>query len=993
MNTVEPILLKKLKETDYKSLIKFHIRKILMICSHYDAFILEEDGQIETQIHREYVELDLSNPPKFVWVTTSAQARDMLAKNDDIDMVICMYNVGDKDVFTFASELKQESRHIPFVLLTHFSKEIYRRIALQDTSAVDYMFSWHGNADLIVAIIKLFEDLKNSENDIIDKGVQAILLVEDSVRFYSTYLPELYKLILKQSSEFLKETLNEQQRKFRKRSRPKILLATNLDDALQMYTRYRNNLLGVISDVGFTVHKGDSADMEKLDAGIDLVKHIKADNEKMPILLQSSQDSISAVAKELGVGFLRKYSKTLMLQLSDYIKEEFGFGDFVFRDANHVEYGRAANLKELEAIIREVPDEVLLYVTSKNMLSKWFMARGLFTLGERFRSVLETQFCTVSDLRAYVSQQIHDFHTLTSRGVIAHFDSSSYERHIWFARMGDGSLGGKARGLAFLNNLVYKYHLSERYPEIKVSIPRTVVIATDYFDQFILENDLQYVIDSEISDEEILSEFVASRLPEELVDQLRVFIESARSPLAVRSSSKLEDSSYQPFAGVYSTYMIPLVENKDQMLRMLGKAIKSVYASVFYSSSRTYIHTTANLLSEEKMAVVVQSICGSQHGGFYYPMLSGVARSVNYYPIGSEKAEDGIVNLAFGLGKTVVDGGNTLRVVPKFPKKILQLSEPKLALRDTQKTMYALDLRPGAFKISKNEGVNLAHSQVADMLSEFPYPELVASTFSSENNRMVPGVSVKGPRVISFDAILRYGKFPLAQFLKEILEICRNELLCEVELEFAADVIPSSKGQEIVLKLLQVRPVGDYSDDANFSTANIQETFTKTVVKSSKALGSGLFSDISHVVMVPASSFDSSKTKEMAAEIARLNRKLKEEGASYILIGPGRWGSSDPWLGIPVIWSDISEAKMIIESAIPGYRIEPSQGTHFFQNITSLGVGYLTVDTVIGDGIIDEETISTFECLEDNAFVKLYKAPEGFIGYIDRSSNESVIGF
>ena len=993
MNTVEPILLKKLKETDYKSLIKFHIRKILMICSHYDAFILEEDGQIETQIHREYVELDLSNPPKFVWVTTSAQARDMLAKNDDIDMVICMYNVGDKDVFTFASELKQESRHIPFVLLTHFSKEIYRRIALQDTSAVDYMFSWHGNADLIVAIIKLFEDLKNSENDIIDKGVQAILLVEDSVRFYSTYLPELYKLILKQSSEFLKETLNEQQRKFRKRSRPKILLATNLDDAVQMYTRYRNNLLGVISDVGFTVHKGDSADMEKLDAGIDLVKHIKADNEKMPILLQSSQDSISAVAKELGVGFLRKYSKTLMLQLSDFIKEEFGFGDFVFRDANHVEYGRAANLKELEAIIREVPDEVLLYVTSKNMLSKWFMARGLFTLGERFRTVLETQFGTVSDLRAYVSQQIHDFHTLTSRGVIAHFDSSSYERHIWFARMGDGSLGGKARGLAFLNNLVYKYHLSERYPEIKVSIPRTVVIATDYFDQFILENDLQYVIDSEISDEEILSEFVASRLPEELVDQLRVFIESARSPLAVRSSSKLEDSSYQPFAGVYSTYMIPLVENKDQMLRMLGKAIKSVYASVFYSSSRTYIHTTANLLSEEKMAVVVQSICGSQHGGFYYPMLSGVARSVNYYPIGSEKAEDGIVNLAFGLGKTVVDGGNTLRVVPKFPKKILQLSEPKLALRDTQKTMYALDLRPGAFKISKNEGVNLAHSQVADMLSEFPYPELVASTFSSENNRMVPGVSVKGPRVISFDAILRYGKFPLAQFLKEILEICRNELLCEVELEFAADVIPSSKGQEIVLKLLQVRPVGDYSDDANFSTANIQETFTKTVVKSSKALGSGLFSDISHVVMVPASSFDSSKTKEMAAEIARLNRKLKEEGASYILIGPGRWGSSDPWLGIPVIWSDISEAKMIIESAIPGYRIEPSQGTHFFQNITSLGVGYLTVDTVIGDGIIDEETISTFECLEDNAFVKLYKAPEGFIGYIDRSSNESVIGF
>ena len=993
MNTVEPILLKELKETDYKSLIKFRIRKILMICSHYDAFILEEDGQIETQIYREYVDLDLTKPPKFVWVTTSAQAREVIANDDDIDMVICMYNVGDRDVFSFASELKTQERNIPFVLLTHFSKEIYRRIGMQDTSGVDYMFCWHGNADLIVAIIKLFEDQKNADNDILNVGAQAILLVEDSVRFYSTYLPELYKLILKQSGEFLKETLNEHQSKFRKRSRPKILLATNLDDAIDKYTRYKDNLLGVISDVGFNVHKDEGPEMEKLDAGIDLVKHIKADNPKMPILLQSSQDSISLVAEQLGVGFLRKYSKTLMLQLADYISEEFGFGDFVFRDANHVEYGRAANLKELEAILKEVPDEVILYNASKNMLSKWFMARGLFTLGERFKNVEETNFGDISEVRAYISQQIHDFHTLTSRGVIAHFDPTSYERHIWFARIGEGSLGGKARGLAFLNNLVYKYQLSERYPEIKVSIPRTVVVATDYFDQFILENDLQYVIDSDISDEEILSEFVSSRLPEDLVDQLRVFVETARSPLAVRSSSKLEDSSYQPFAGVYSTYMIPLVENKDQMLRMLGKAIKSVYASVFYSSSRTYIHTTANLLSEEKMAVVVQSICGSQHEGFYYPMMSGVARSVNYYPIGSEKPEDGIVNLAFGLGKTVVDGGNTLRLVPKFPKKILQLSDPKLALRDTQKMMYALDLRPGAFKISRNEGINLAHAQVTNMLADFPYPELVASTFCSENNRMVPGVSVQGPRVVSFDAILRYGRFPIAQCIKEIVQICREELLCDVEMEFAADVIPGSNGQGIVLKLLQVRPISEYSDECGASIENIQESLTKTLVKSTKALGSGQFKDMKYIVMVPSATFDSARTRDMAEEIAKLNNRMKAEGASYLLAGPGRWGSSDPWLGIPVLWSDISEAKMIVETAIPGFRIEPSQGTHFFQNITSLGVGYLTIDTVIGDGMIDEEAISELECVESSEFVKLYKAPEGFSGYIDRSTNESLIGY
>ena len=993
MNTVEPVMLKELRGTDYKSLIKFRIRKILMICSNYDAFILEEDGQIESQIYREYIDLNISNPPQFVWVQTSAQAREVLNTVVGIDMVMCLYNVGDKEIFSLASELKQEGRSLPFVLLTHFSKEVYRRLALQDTSAIDYMFSWHGNADLIVAIIKLFEDLKNADNDILGVGVQAILLVEDSVRYYSTYLPELYKMLIKQSTEFLKETLNVQQRKFRKRSRPKILLATNLDDAMAMYSRYKSNLLGVISDVGFTVHKGDKPENEKLDAGIDLVKHIREDNPVMPILLQSSQDSISTVAEELGVGFLRKYSKTLMLQLSEYIRDEFGFGDFVFRDAERNEYGHASNLNQLEYMMRNVPDDVLLYTTSKNMFSKWFFARGLFTLGTKFKDVRLSHFETVPEMREYISQQIHDYHALMGRGVIAHFDTEAYGRHIWFSRMGDGSLGGKARGLAFLNSLVYKHKLADKYENVKISIPRTIVIATDYFDQFILENDLQYVIDSDVTDEEILSEFVAARLPEKLMEQLRVYVSTARSPFAVRSSSKLEDSSYQPFAGVYSTYMVPLVENKDQMLRMLGKAIKSVYASVFYSGSRTYIQTTGNLLSEEKMAVVVQSICGSKHEGLYYPMMSGVARSVNFYPIGNEKPQDGIVNLAFGLGKTVVDGGNTLRFSPKYPKKILQLSDTKIALRDTQKDMFALDLRPGAFKISKNEGVNLAHPKIAEVLPSFPYPELVASTFSIENNRMVPGISAKGPRIISFDSILKYGRYPVAQILTEVMEICRDAMMCDIELEFAADIKQGKNGQQLVIKLLQVRPVAEFGDDKGVSIEKADEMISNKFITSTKALGSGFFDGMKYIISVPSASFDSAKTREMAAEIARLNESLKEEGASYLLVGPGRWGSSDPWLGIPVVWSDISEAKMIVETAIPGYRIEPSQGTHFFQNITSLGVGYLTIDTVYGDGTVDENVISSFECVHDGEFVKMYKAPEGLVGFIDRLSNRSIIGF
>lgn len=993
MNTIEPVLLKELNETDYESLIRFRIRKILMICSNYDAFILEEDGQIETQIYKEYIDLNLSNPPKFIWVQTAAEARELLNTVVGIDMVMCMYNVSDKDVFALASEIEKERPSLPFVLLTHFSKEVYRRLALQDTSAVDYMFSWHGNADLIVAIIKLFEDLQNAEHDILGVGVQAILLVEDSVKYYSTYLPELYKLILMQNSEFLTETLNQQQRRIRKRSRPKILLATNYDDALAMYEKYKNNLLGVISDVGFTMHKDEGPDKEVLDAGIQLVSHIKADDPMMPVLLQSSQASVAAVAQEIGVGFLKKYSKTLMLQLAEYIREEFGFGDFVFRDDDRVEYGRASNLKELEALVRTLPDDVLLKATSKNMLSKWFYSRGLFTLGGKVKAVQESHFATTDDMRLYVSQQIHDFHALMGRGVIAHFDTENYGRHIWFSRMGEGSLGGKARGLAFLNSLIDKHKLADKYPGVKMSIPRTIVIATDYFDQFILENDLQYIIDSEVSDEEILSEFVASRLPEKLVEQLRVYVNQARSPFAVRSSSKLEDSSYQPFAGVYSTYMVPLVENKDQMLRMLGKAIKSVYASVFYAGSRTYIQTTANLLSEEKMAVVVQSICGSEHDGLYFPMLSGVARSVNFYPIGNEKPEDGIVNLAFGLGKTVVDGGNTLRFSPKYPKKILQLSDPKLALRDTQKDMYALDLKSGAFKISKDEGINLAHPQVAEILASYPHPELVASTFSVENNRMVPGITARGPRVVSFDAILKYGRYPLAQIISDVMAICRKELMCDVEIEFAADLQSGPAGPVLVMKLLQVRPVGEYADGTTTTIEKASESIPNVLLRSGKALGSGYSEGMSYIIHVPSATFDSAKTREMAKTISEMNDKVRKMGGNYLLVGPGRWGSSDPWLGIPVLWNEISEARMIVETAIPGYQIEPSQGTHFFQNITSLGVGYLTIDTVRGDGYIDENALSKLNCIEENDFVKLYEAPEGLIGFIDRQSNKAIVGY
>lgn len=974
------------RNTHFSSLIKFRIKRILMICSNYDAFIMEEDGKIESQVYKEYVGLNMSNPPTFVWVESAAAARQTLDNEPDIDMIICMYNEIDRDIFPLAADLKAEGKQIPFVLLMHYSKQIRKKVMSQTDSGVDFVFSWHGNADLILAIIKLFEDKRNADYDILETGVQAIMLVEDSIRYYSTYLPELYKLILKQSNEFLKETLNEDQQKNRKRSRPKILLATCYDEAFATYEKYRNHFLGIISDVGMVVHKGDPPKTEKLDAGIDLVHHIRQDDPMMPILLQSSQVSVADVAKRLNVGFLKKYSRTLFLQLSDYIKEEFGFGDFVFRDGKGVVYGRAANLQELEEVIKHVPDNILVSNTSKNMFSKWFFARGLFTLANKFR--LE-HHDDASEAREFLIKEVRAYHKAMGRGIIAEFSNGNYDRYISFARMGDGSLGGKARGLAFLNRLIEKHSLTDRYENISISIPRSIVISTEYFDEFILENGLQYVIDSELSDDEILSEFVASRLPEGLISGLKTYLKTVDTPLAVRSSSKLEDSNYQPFAGVYSTYMIPHVDNKDMMLRILDKAIKSVYASVFYNGSRTYIQTTGNLQSEEKMAVVIQNICGSEHNGLYYPLISGVGRSVNFYPIGGERMEDGIVNVVFGLGKSVVEGGKTLRFSPEFPKKILQLSQPYLAMRDSQKMMFALDLRPGAFKISRNEGVNLAHIPVTEVIPDYTNSNLVFSTYSAVNSRIVPGVEESGARIVSFDAILKYGKYPLAKALSEIMDICRKELLCEVEIEFAADVAPSGK---LSLKLLQVRPISSYSAEREVNFDELKVSLGTLFLESGKALGNGFVNDVSHIVYIAPDKFNSLSTREIAAELAEINNTFKSRNEGYILIGPGRWGSSDPNLGIPVIWSDISEAKMIVEYSMPGFQVEPSQGTHFFQNITSLGVGYLSIDTVAGDGNVDFDALGGLDCEQTMKYVVVLHTDEPITAYIERNTNRALAG-
>lgn len=972
--------------------MKRRIQKILMICSNYDAFSLEEDGRIEKQLTEEYNELNLSSaPPKFVWANSSDEARRIM---DDpqgkIDMVMCLYNDSDQGVFSLAESLKADGINVPFILLIHYSKAVRQRVFENERKGIDFIFSWHGNADLILAIVKLLEDSANADNDVFEVGVKVILLVEDSVRYYSTYLPELYKLVLTQSHEFVKESLNEDQKKYRKRSRPKILLATCYEEAIGYFEKYKENLLGVISDVGMVVHNGDSGDAEKLDAGIDLVRRIREYDPLMPVLLQSSQGSMAELARELGAGFLKKYSRMLILELGDYMKEEFGFGDFVFRDSSGHEYGRASSLRQLEQIIDTIPDEVLMSNTSRNMFSKWLYARGLFNMAETFRAHHHTD---AGQFKEFLLKEIRRYHLSSGEGIIAEFRNESYEDFYSFARIGDGSLGGKARGLAFLNHLVHKYHLHDKYEDLRISIPRTVVLTTDWFDQFIVDNGLQFVIDSELSDEEILSEFVASTLPEDLKDSLRAFAATCKGPLAVRSSSKLEDSSFQPFAGVYSTYMCPYIENKDSMVRQIAKAVKSVYASTFFNGSRNYIQASGNLLGEEKMAVVIQDICGSCHGDYFYPLMSGVGRSCNSYPIGNEKPEDGVLNVAFGLGKTVVDGGRTLRVSPRNPRRILQLTDTKMAMRDTQNQLFALDLSPASFKISKNDGINLVDLPVIDALKEYDHPELVASTYVAQDDRIVPGVNAEGPRIVSFDAIFRYSRFPLTEALSDIMDICRKELMCEVEIEFALDPVPGTDGSEAMLKLLQVRPVaGPAAGEQTSSIYEVSSSLDTEIISSDNALGNGFFKDSSYLVVIPPETFDKMQTVGMAAEISKINAMLSARKESYFLIGPGRWGSSIPSLGVPVLWTDIFGARMVVEYSLDDFRVDPSQGTHFFQNITSLGVGYLSVDSCAGSGSIDFEALSKLECTYQGEWARVYKVP-GLTGFIDRDRSKAVIGF
>lgn len=963
-----------------ETLMARRIRRILLVCNNYDNFSLEEDGRLDMRVSREYSELNLSGPPVFERVSTTREALQRAESGDRWDLMITMYNVGEVDVFDFAARMKVLSPETPVVLLTSFSREVWRQLESRDRSCMDYIFNWNGSTDLIIAIIKLLEDSMNAPVDILEGGVQAILLVEDSVRYYSTYLPLLYKLVLQQNADAILDAVNEDQQIFRKRARPKILMATNYDDAVALYGKYKENLLGVISDIGFVLHRYDKPADEKLDAGVDLCRLIRKEIPKMPILMQSSQESMRTVAESIGAGFLMKRSKTLTHDLGEYIGREFGFGDFVVTNARGRESARARNLQGAEEIIATIPEPQLEKLRSKNYVSRWLLARGIFKEGNALKN---TTFETTEKFREAAVRSIHSYRISQNLGVVARFDPATYNDTVWFSRFGEGSMGGKARGLAFLNQILEKHKLYHKWEDVHVMVPRTLVIATEYFDRFILENGLQYVINSDIQDSEILSEFVSSNLPMELTEALRSFIRVVRTPLAVRSSSKLEDSYYQPFAGVYSTYMIPAVENEDQQLRLLSKAIKSVYASVYFAPSRGYITATGNVISEEKMAIIIQEICGSEQDGCFFPTLSGVARSVNFYPIGHERAEEGIAKIAYGLGKPVVDGEQVLRFSPEYPKHVLQTSTPDLAMRDTQQVMYALDLQPERFKTSLDDAVNLSRIPITEC-GRFPSFSKVVSTYDFENQRMVDSPIPEGPKVVSFAHILRYNTFPLAPIVKELLEVCTAEMKSSVEIEFAAE--PSTG----IFNALQIRPISSDSlkADVDWRSIDTEGAF----VNSSSALGTGWVEGIQDIIYLKADVFDKMKTREMAAELRELNARMRAEGRQYILIGYGRWGSSIPTLGVPVVWSDISETKVLVECSLPDFRVDPSQGTHFFQNLTSFNAGYVNVDPYTRQGdSLDLSVLDALPAQEETPWMRLVHLEKPLSACVDGRSGRAFL--
>ena len=948
------------RDTPFANLMNKRIYNVLLIATKYDSFMLEDDGRVDEQIFNEYTSLSLRYPPRFTQVTTEEEALNEL-KNRNFELIICMPNMDNRDIFAAASEIKVHYPNIPIVVLTPFSKEVSKRIANEDLSAIDYVFSWLGNSELLLAIIKLIEDKMNAPDDTASVGVQIILLVEDSIRFYSSALPHLYKFVLEQSQMFAKEALNDHQRTLRMRGRPKIKLARNYEEAVRIFDQYRDNMLGIISDMSF-MHNG----VKDPYAGYKFGQYVRKTGLIIPFVLESSEASNHIYAKELNASFIDKNSKSYPQDLKKKLMQRFGFGDFVILNPHtKEEIMRIKDLKDLQKKVFQIPDDSLVYHLSRNHFSRFFYSRAMFPPAEVLKHVDVSDYKDMDEARKLIFDLIVQYRRMKNTGVVAVYQKDRFDEYSNFARIGDGSLGGKGRGLAFIGAMV------KRYPKLEsdnfaVNIPKTVVICTDIFDEFMETNELYPVALGDADDETILRYFLRASLPSRLIEDLMAFFDVVKSPIAVRSSSLLEDSHYQPFAGIYSTYMVPKIEEKYDMLRTVSDAIKAVYASVFYKDSKAYMTATSNLIDQEKMAIVLQEVVGSRYNDHFYPTMSGVARSLNFYPIGNEKAEDGIANIALGLGKYIVDGGQTLRFSPRHPHSILQMSTMDFALRETQTRFYALDLKNMAEAFSVDDAFNLVKLGLKDADAEGSLKYIV-STYDPYDQIIRDGYYPGGRKILSFVNILQHDVFPLADTLDQILRIGQQEMGRPVEIEFAVNMDPSDHTRA-TFYLLQIRPIVDNKEimDEDLSLVKNEET----ILSSTSVLGHGIVGDVQDIIYVKTGAFNSSNNQLIAYEIEKMNRSFTDQEKGYVLVGPGRWGSSDSWLGIPVKWPHISNARVIVECGLENYRVDPSQGTHFFQNLTSFGVGYFTVNPFKGDGWFDEAFLNAQPAVEETEYLR-----------------------
>ncbi len=947
----------------FSNLMLKHVYNVLLICSDYDRFLLEEDGRVEEALYTEYTQLGLSNPPKITHVNTPQEALDLLGiSSRKFELVISMLDLGNEHVEELADSIKEVYPYMPIVVLS--PSPVHKRNKLIKNKKIDSIndfFYYQGDPMIFLAMIKLVEDRMNIDHDTNEADIQVIILVENSVRFYSSFLPILYKSLITQNRSSILEGLNSWGKILRMRGRPKILLAKTYEEALDLYLNYKNNILGIISDMSY-----DKDEKEDKYAGLKLCREVRKDNPRLPFLIQSMNKENEIITNKVGANFLWKKADNLLFALEDYVTANYGFGPFVFKDPETNEkIAEAKTMRQLQKALELIPIESFIYHSCRDDFSRWLRAQSLYILASRIKpiKVIESE---EEESRKNLIKVIKEYRAERTKGVLAQFSKEVYDETLFFSRIGDGSLGGKGRGLAFIDMELRASGILDKYPDVYLSIPRTVVISTHSFSAFISSNNLRSIIVKNISDKEMLKAFLEKPIQDDLKEDLKEIINVIRQPISVRSSSLLEDSHFQPFAGVYETCMLKNTGTDEERLNELELAIKTVWASTFFHNAKEYLKATEHMMEEEKMAIVIQQVIGTRHGDYWYPNISGVARSLNYYPIAGEDINDGVANISFGFGKSVVDNGSVFRFSPKNPKRPVHfLGKNQFS---SQTMFYGLDLK-SAFDPFED----LDNLKLLDIKEAEKYPESLkgcASTFDIKTGALSESVRTVGEKIITFNGILKYDMFPLASIIYDILQLGKEAMSTPVEIEFAINLNRKSP-KKPEFSLLQIRPIAEGNEESDICISDQEEE--NAIIVSHSVMGNGKIDNIKDIIMINLEDFDASNMINMPDEIEKLNSKFENNEKQYILIVAGRLGSSDPWLGIPASWSQISNAKVIIETGLPSFQVEPSQGTHFFQNLTLLGTRYMTINPSFNDGKLEYNKIKELNVISKGTYFTHYK--------------------